>query len=88
MLDATWREVLPWGQLAVIGAASAVACVPALIIARSSASGPRPFLALCAAGVSYLAVYLATIALTPGEGGAVARIRRVLLGHAPVQASA
>ena len=44
-------------------------------------------LALCAAGVSYLAVYLAAIALTPGEGGGVDRIRRVLLGHA-VQASA
>ena len=31
---------------------------------------------------------LAAIALTPGEGGAIARIRRVLLGQAPVQASA
>ncbi|TMA31156.1 MAG: lipopolysaccharide biosynthesis protein [Deltaproteobacteria bacterium] len=87
MLDATWREVLPWGQLGVIGAASLVACVPAVLIARHSAAGPRPFLALCAAGVSYLAVYLAAIALTPGEGGGVDRIRRVLLGHA-VQASA
>ncbi|MFN2547159.1 MAG: lipopolysaccharide biosynthesis protein [Myxococcales bacterium] len=88
MLDATWREVLPWGQLGVIAVASVVACAPAILIARHSAAGPRPFLALCAAGVSYLAVYLAAIAFTPGEGGAIDRIRRVLLGHAPAQASA
>ncbi|MGZ6143619.1 MAG: oligosaccharide flippase family protein [Myxococcales bacterium] len=86
LLEASWREVLPWGQLSVIGAASLVACAPAILVARHSAAGPRPFLALCVAGLSYLAVYLAAIALTPGEGTAVARIRRVLLGHAPAHA--
>ena len=39
------------------------------------------FLALCAAGAAYLIVYLGAIAVTPGEGGAIARIRRVILGH-------
>ena len=86
LLDASWREALPWGQLSVIGAASLVACVPALLIAHRSAAGPRPFVALLGAGLAYLAVYLAAIALTPGEGTAVGRVRRVLLGHAPAHA--
>ena len=43
-------------------------------------AGPRPFLALCAAGTLYCAVYLAVIALIPGEGSPLARVRRVLLG--------
>ncbi len=85
-LEATWREVLPWRQLAVIGAASVVACIPALIISRLAASGPRPFIALCAAGALYLAVYLAAIAMVPGEGSPAARVRRVLLGSAPAAA--
>jgi O-antigen/teichoic acid export membrane protein len=80
-LQATWREILPWGQLAVVATASLVACIPAVLISHRFASSPRPFLALCAAGVAYLAVYLGAIALAPGEGGAVMRIRRVLLGH-------
>jgi O-antigen/teichoic acid export membrane protein len=80
-LDATWREVLPWRQLGVIAGASLVACVPAWIISQMTASGPRPLLALCAAGALYCAVYLAVIAMVPGEGPPVARIRRVLLGH-------
>lgn len=86
LLDASWREVLPWGQLSVIGAASLVACAPAILIAHRFSSSPRPFLPLCAAGVAYLAVYLAAIAVTPGEGNAVERIRRVLLGHSPAAA--
>jgi O-antigen/teichoic acid export membrane protein len=86
LFETSWRELLPWRQLSVIAAASAVACVPAILIARRSSAGPRPFLALCAAGATYLIVYLGAIALTPGEGGAAARIRRVLLGHVPVAA--
>jgi O-antigen/teichoic acid export membrane protein len=86
LFEVGWRELLPWRQLSVIAAASVVACLPAILIARHSSSGPRPFLALLAAGVTYLVVYLGAIALTPGEGGAVARIRRVLLGHAPAAA--
>jgi O-antigen/teichoic acid export membrane protein len=87
ILDANWREILPWGQLTVIGAASLVACGPVILIARQASTGPRPFLAVCAAGVCYLVVYLGAIALSPGEGGAFARIRRVLLGHYAVPAA-
>jgi len=86
-LEATWREVLPWRQLAVLGLASSVACVPVLVISRLAAAGPRPFAALCAAGALYCAVYLAAIALVPGEGSAIARIRRVLLGHSTAAAT-
>ena len=85
-LHATWREVLPWRQLAVIGVASLVACVPAVIVSDMAASGPRPFLALCAAGALYGAVYLAVIAMIPGEGSPVNRLRRVLLGSSPAAA--
>jgi O-antigen/teichoic acid export membrane protein len=86
-LQATWREVLPWRQLAVLGLASSVACVPVLVISRLAAAGPRPFAALCAAGALYCAVYLAAIAVMPGEGSALARIRRVLLGHSTAAAA-
>jgi O-antigen/teichoic acid export membrane protein len=86
-LQATWREVLPWRHLAVLGLASLVACVPVLVISRLAAAEPRPFLALCAAGALYCAVYLAAIALMPGEGSALARLRRVLLGHSPATAA-
>jgi len=79
-LSLAWREVLPWGQLAVIACASLAACVPAVLISGLAVAGPRPFLALCAAGTLYCAVYLAVIALMPGEGSPLARVRRVLLG--------
>lgn len=88
LLDTTWREVLPWGQLSLVGAASLVACTPAVLIARHSSAGPRPFVALCAAGVTYLLVYLGALAAMPGEGSAVSRIRRILLGHQPAPAAA
>lgn len=84
-LGATWREVLPWGQLSIIAAAAAVACAPALVISRLAATAPRPFAALCAAGLSFGVVYLAALAMAPGQGGAVTRVRRILLGGpAPV----
>jgi O-antigen/teichoic acid export membrane protein len=82
-LGATWGEVLPWRQLGVIAAASVVACIPAVVITGMAAAGPRPFLALCAAGALYCAVYLAAIGMMPGDGSPVTRIRRVLLGHSP-----
>ena len=85
-LGATWGEVLPWRQLGVIATASAVACVPAVVVTGMAAAGPRPFLALCAAGALYCAVYLAAIGMMPGDGSPVARIRRVLLGHTPATA--
>jgi O-antigen/teichoic acid export membrane protein len=80
-LEATWQEVLPWRQLSVIGVASLIACAPALVITRLAADGPRPFLALCAAGAMYCATYLAVIAMMPGEGSPLVRVRRILLGH-------
>jgi len=86
-LEVSWTEVLPWRQLSVIGVASLVACGPATLISQMAAESPRPFLALCAAGALYCAVYLTVIALIPGEGTPVARIRRVLLGSAPAAAT-
>ena len=86
-LQATWRELLPWRQLTVLALASSVACVPVLVISRLAAAGPRPFAALCAAGALYCAVYLAAIAVMPGKGSALARIRHVLLGHSTAAAT-
>ena len=86
-LEVSWKEVLPWRQLSVIGVASLVACVPATLISQMAAESPRPFLALCAAGALYCAVYLTVIAMIPGEGTPVARVRRVLLGSAPAAAT-
>jgi O-antigen/teichoic acid export membrane protein len=86
-LEASWREVLPWRQLSVIALASLVACAPAAVITRLAAEGPRPFAALCAAGALYAATYLAVIAMMPGEGSALARVRRVLLGHTTTAAA-
>ena len=86
-LEVSWKEVLPWRQLSVIGVASLVACVPATLISQMAAESPRPFLALCAAGALYCAVYLTVIALIPGEGTPVARVRRVLLGSAAAAAT-
>ncbi len=79
-LGATWREALPWRQLSVIAFASLLACAPAILVARMAEAGPRPFLALCAAGALYCATYLSVIAMFPGEGTPLTRIRRVLLG--------
>jgi O-antigen/teichoic acid export membrane protein len=86
-LETSWREVLPWRQLGIIAAASLLACFPAAVIARWSASGPRPFLALCMAGAAYAVVYLAALAVFPGHGGAAERIKRIILGHRPELAS-
>jgi len=86
-LQTTWRAVLPWRQLAVLGGASLAACAPVLLISRLSAEDPRPFLALCAAGAVYVAGYLGVIAAVPGEGSALDRIRRTLLGYAPPAAA-
>ena len=86
-LETSWREVLPWRQLGLIAAASLLACFPAAAIAHWSAAGPRPFLALCAAGAAYAVVYLAALAVFPGQGSAAARIKRIMLGHRPELAS-
>ena len=79
-LEAPWREALPWRQLSVIALASVAACAPAILITRLAADGPRPFLALCAAAALYCAAYLAVLAMLPGEGTPLARVRRILLG--------
>ena len=81
-LATTWREILPWSQLSVVAMSSLVACVPAALISNVASSGPKPFLALCAAGAAYACVYLGALAFTPGDGGPVEKVKRVLLGHA------
>jgi O-antigen/teichoic acid export membrane protein len=86
-LGTSWRELLPWGQLGVIGAASLVACIPALVISRWSVATPRPFAALCAAGAAYAVAYLAALAMAPGEGSAASRVRRILLGNQRLSAA-
>ena len=79
-LKASWAEILPWRHLALLGATSLVACVPVVVISHYTADGSRPFLALCAAGAAYSAVYLACLALTPGSGTPLAKVKRILLG--------
>jgi O-antigen/teichoic acid export membrane protein len=79
-LNSTWAEILPWRHLALLGATSLVACVPVVIISHYTAAGTRPFLALCASGAAYAAVYLACLGFTPGSGTPVAKIKRILLG--------
>jgi O-antigen/teichoic acid export membrane protein len=87
-LSVSWWLLLPWQELSRLAAASAVAAAPVLLIAHATAGGGgRPFLALCAAGAAYGAVYLAALALAPGEGAPVAKVRRALLGHAVSVAS-
>jgi hypothetical protein len=79
-LGCGYRDVLPWGELLELTVASALASVPVVFISRSAHAGPRPFLALCAAGAAYSVVYLAALALKPGAGTPVAKVKRVLLG--------
>jgi hypothetical protein len=81
-LGCGWREILPWMDLGELAIASALACVPVIAIARSAHSGPRPFLALCAAGAAYGVVYIGALAFKPGAGTPVAKVKRVLLGTA------
>jgi O-antigen/teichoic acid export membrane protein len=82
-LGVGWRELLPWRQLTTMASAALLACLPAAAIARVSSAAPRPLLTLCAAGAAYCGVYLAVLALLPGEGTAAARVRRLLLGAQP-----
>lgn len=82
-LGSTWREILPWGQLALLATVALVACIPVVAISSYAAASARPFLALCAAGAVYGAVYLAGLAVGPGQGTPLAKIRRTLLGGAP-----
>ena len=81
-LRCSWPEVLPWTQLGELAVAAVVACAPVVVISRMYAAGPRPFLALCAAGACYGTVYLGALALKPGAGTPVAKVKRVLLGAA------
>ena len=81
-LRCSWGEVLPWAQLGELAVGAVVACAPVVLIARAYAGGPRPLLALCAAGACYAAVYLGALALKPGAGTPFAKVKRVLLGVA------
>jgi O-antigen/teichoic acid export membrane protein len=73
-------QMLPWAPLGRLAAAALLACAPVLGIAQlaSAKLHPAPWLAL--SGLSYAAVYAAVLALAPGEGGPVLRLKRALLG--------
>ena len=80
-LGCAWSEILPWPELSRLGMASLAACAPVLFIARAAGNSTRPFAALCLAGASYGLVYFAGLALAPGEGTPIARLKRALLGE-------
>ena len=87
-LGATWASILPWSQLTLLAGVSLVACIPVIAISHMGPAIARPFLGSCAAGAAYAAVYLAGLALSPGQGSPVTKIKRILLGghHEPAVA--
>ena len=87
-LGATWGNILPWSQLTLLAGVSLVACVPVIAISHMGAAVARPFLGTCAAGAAFAAMYLAGLALSPGQGTPVAKVKRILLGghHEPAVA--
>jgi O-antigen/teichoic acid export membrane protein len=77
---AKWREILPWGELRYVAVGSVVSCVPVVAIARYTHSGARPLLGLFAAGAAYGVVYLGILALHPGAGTPLERLKRMMFG--------
>ena len=78
----TTAELLPWGHLAHLGVASLLGCVPVLVICRLPAAQAKPFPWLLVSGGAYALVYAAALALGPGKGSPVVRLKRALLGNA------
>src|SRR4051812_13321540 len=79
-LGATWREILPWGELGNLLVASVISCAPVVAIARYSQASARPLFALFVAGAAYGVVYLSILAFRPGPGTPLERLKRTLLG--------
>lgn len=86
-LGCAWSQILPWGELGRLLASSLVACVPVLFIAHLAGPAARPLAPLAVAGLAYGLVYLAALALAPGDGSPIERLKRALLG-APAAAPA
>jgi O-antigen/teichoic acid export membrane protein len=85
-LQTPLSEMLPWAQLGHLAVAALLACLPVLAIARLAAAQHRPFPWLIAAGAAYAAVYAAALALGPGHGSPVAKLKRALLGSGGAEA--
>ncbi len=81
-LKVTLRHLLPWGHLGHLALAALLACAPVLAIARLPMAQARPFLWLLISGLAYAVVYAAVLALAPGQGTPVVRLKRALLGNA------
>jgi len=67
-LGATWREILPWGELGNLLVASVISCAPVVAIARYSQASARPLFALFVAGAAYGVVYLSFSPSAPDPG--------------------
>ena len=80
-LGCSWAAILPWPELSRLGLASLAACAPVVLIAHSAAGATRPFAQLCLAGTAYCIVYFAGLALAPGEGSPLARLKRSMVGE-------
>jgi len=78
----TAAALLPWGHLTHLGLASLLGCLPVLVICRLPAAQARPFPWLLISGGAYALVYAAALALGPGKGSPVVRLKRALLGNA------
>ena len=73
-------DLLPWSHLGHLALAALLACAPVLAIVQMPRAQLHPFAWLCVAGAAYALVYAAVLALAPGEGTPVVRLKRALLG--------
>src|SRR5207253_11460788 len=78
-LGTTLSGILPWAQLAHLAVASLLAALPVVAIQRLPAAQHRPFAWLMVAGAAYALVYAGALALGPGEGSPLAKLKRALL---------
>jgi O-antigen/teichoic acid export membrane protein len=85
-LNTSLAHLLPWGHLTHLAVAALIACVPVVAIAQLHSARAKPFQWLLVSGLAYGAVYLVALALGPGQGTPVVRLKRALLGNAePVE---